>query len=123
MAAPTLHEGVGISDREIVVRFTKPINNEYDYLLAWEFDQKKYNASRSANYGPIWSDIIVVSKENTPVQATVALMCYYNSSVRSAGVDVSGKTLRPCKLIDSFHFQQTSFNSSSTGSFWLPNAR
>ncbi len=93
---PVLHQGVAISDEEIVVRFSSPINDDYDYTLLYIIDQKTHQSPYSATYGPLWADSFAGLQPSTPYRARVFLMCSYNSSIKSRQADVSASTLGQC---------------------------
>ncbi len=96
---PPVAFGFAISDKEIAVLFMKPITDDYDYLILYKTRGGPLKSfAFYTTYGPIWADAIVNLQAATFYTIKVALMCAYNSSLRSTGVRASKDTRISCKL-------------------------
>ncbi len=80
---PGTFAGYVVSDTELGVRFTKPINDDYDYLLYYKVQTDPlYTLVRYwTTYGPVWSDTIDHLQPNTDYKIRLRLACSHNSSV------------------------------------------
>ncbi len=110
---PGTFAGYAISDTQLGVRFTKPITDDYDYLL--------YHRLQSASgliesrywptYGPVWSDVVENLQPGKDYVLAVSLTCSRNSSMKSKRVSSYKKTFDKRKIIfTSFIFSVSLIN-------------
>ncbi len=101
---PTKHDNVeaaAISDNEIVARFLKPINDDYDYGIFYKqyrVDEKLKGHKHWATYGPIWTDYVDKLKPKKQYQVGIVIYCAQNSSIHNKNYKFAYLyTLKECK--------------------------
>ncbi len=93
-------EANAISDNEIIVRFLKPITDDYDYEIDYEKEGKMIEIRHWATYGPIWSDYIYPLKPGIQYKVQFLLRCAWNLNVHNKNRKSKyEKTLPKCKPI------------------------
>ncbi len=91
---PGTFAGYAISDTQLGVRFTKPITDDYDYLL-FHRQQSGTGLIESRywpTYGPVWSDVVENLQPKEYYLLAVSLVCSRNSSMKSNRVSQRKET-------------------------------
>ncbi len=113
---PGTFAGYPISDTQLGVRFTKPITNDFDYLLFHKLQQDHglIESRYWPTYGPIWSDVVENLQPDKYYTLAVRLTCSRNSSIRSNADQDTVSTFKTRKVnLKCFVFSKTSINVHS----------
>ncbi len=97
---PKLFSGVGLTDKDIFVRFFKPISDGYYFKLSYWIDKTSGYVEvlrLPTAFGPAFAKLASNLKPNSTYDLTLGLYCANTNDTMSKRIKIDVKTLPKCK--------------------------
>ncbi len=97
---PVLFSGYPLSDRDIIVRFFKPISDGYDYKLSYWIEGTSGQVTvlkRPTSFGPEFAKLAADLQPNTTYKFYLGLYCENTNGTLSDRTRIRVTTLPKCK--------------------------